>query len=75
MSYWLCSDDMYETGVCPYCGHDTEEPYEYVKDTLHRCPNCGKTMINCAMCVEKGTCTLRKDLGLNWCVGYKPKRG
>lgn len=43
---WLCSDDMYEYGVCSLCRYDTCEPYEYVKANYKYCPHCFAMMEN-----------------------------
>lgn len=45
---WDCTDDEYETAICPVCEHDTEEPYGYVlkSSDYKRCPNCGTLMVN-----------------------------
>ena len=39
---WMCTDDLYEYGVCSCCGL-AEEVYEYVKNWNY-CPNCGADM-------------------------------
>lgn len=39
---WICTDDIYEDGVCSCCGL-SEEVYEYVKNWKY-CPNCGAEM-------------------------------
>ena len=38
---WLCSDDMYESGICSVCKWDTGEPYDNCKKWFKFCPNCG----------------------------------
>lgn len=38
---WLCSDDMYESGICSICKWDTGEPYDNCKKWFKFCPNCG----------------------------------
>lgn len=42
---WLTSDDMYETGICSYCGYDTQEPVSYAITNFKHCPNCGAYMM------------------------------
>ena len=41
---WLCSDDLYETAVCPCCGWDTTEPCQHIKSWFEFCPHCGADM-------------------------------
>ena len=42
--WWLTSDDMYETGICSVCGHDSQEPVSYTITMYKYCPNCGADM-------------------------------
>lgn len=41
---WLCSDDMYETGICNSCGWDSGESWVNVKRWFKFCPHCGADM-------------------------------
>ena len=41
---WLTSDDMFETGICPYCGWDSGEPVRYARENFNYCPKCGEKM-------------------------------
>lgn len=42
---WLCSDDLYESGICSVCGKDSTESWEYAKAEFNYCPHCGAKMI------------------------------
>ena len=42
---WITSDDLYETGICSYCGYDSQEPVSYVITNFEYCPNCGARMM------------------------------
>ena len=39
--HWICSKDVYETGVCSVCKREVGELFEYVKKFYNYCPYCG----------------------------------
>lgn len=41
---WICSDDMWECGVCSRCGWDSGDPWEHCLKNLKYCSNCGAEM-------------------------------
>lgn len=41
---WITSDDMYETGICPCCKWDSQEPVSYTITNFDFCPNSGADM-------------------------------
>ena len=42
---WICSDDLYETAICPFCGWDTTEPYGHIRSWFRYCPRCGARLV------------------------------
>lgn len=71
------SMETYETEeICCFCGEEISVVFETdvqlpCRGLIVKCPNCGKDIILCSMCIEHGNCNECNNISVNVVSAFK----